>query len=104
MKSVALIGVPSDQTALGLIWYTTVCGLVFVILALVTTLVFSCGFRPGVTTNVIGQTWSMISCSTNSLSSACSTLKPATSSSSANVAEPPALTVPEPDDEEPLPL
>ena len=36
MKSSALNGTPSDQTALGLIWYTIVCGLVLVTVALVT--------------------------------------------------------------------
>ena len=35
------MGVPSDQVAFGLMWYTTVCGFVLVTEALVTTLVFS---------------------------------------------------------------
>ena len=43
MKSAALMGVPSDQVALGLILYTTVCGLVLVTAALVTRSVFSDG-------------------------------------------------------------
>ena len=47
MKSSALIGTPSDQVALGLIWYTTVCGFVLVSVALVTKLVFSFSVRFG---------------------------------------------------------
>ena len=47
MKSAALMGVPSDQVAFGLIWYTIVCGLVLVSATLVTMLVFSDRLRFG---------------------------------------------------------
>ena len=96
MKSLALIGTPSDQTAFGLIWYTTVCGFVLTTLALVTTSVLSVGLRSGWTVNTRGSVWSRISVRTNSLSPASSELKPGTSSSRANVSVPPLLTEPVP--------
>jgi hypothetical protein len=83
MKSLALIGTPSDHTAFGLIWYTTVCGFVLVSLALVTNWVLSPGFRSGWTVNTRGSVWSTISVRTNSLSPSSSVLKPGTSSSRA---------------------
>ncbi len=43
------MGTPSDQVALGLIWYTTVCGLLEVSVALVTRSVFSFSVRFGST-------------------------------------------------------
>src|SRR5579871_3453436 len=92
MKSVALIGTPSDQVALGLIWYTTVCGLVLVSVALVTRSVFSFSVRFGCTIQTDGQIWFMTHCSTASLSSAWLMLKPARASSSETVAVPPDFT------------
>jgi hypothetical protein len=83
MKSLALIGTPSDHTAFGLILYTTVCGLVLVSAALVTNWVLSAGLRSGWTVNTRGNVWSTISVRTNSLSPSSSELKPATSSSRA---------------------
>src|SRR5262245_22831093 len=94
MKSSALIGTPSDQTALGLIWYTTVCGLALVCLALVTKSVLSCRLSVFVGTKVVGQTWFMTSWSTNSASLRLLMLNPARSSSSAYVIVPPLLTAP----------
>src|ERR1051326_5901061 len=94
MKSLALIGTPSDHTALGLIWYTTVCGFVLVSLALVTNVVLSAGLRFGWTVNTRGSVGSRISVRTNSLSPSSSVLKPVTSSSHAEGRVPPLLTVP----------
>src|SRR5579875_261753 len=93
MKSFTLIGTPSDQVALGLIWYTTVCGLVLVRVALVTRSVFSFSVRFGWTTYTEGQIVFMIHCSTASSSLAWLMLKPARASSSETVAVPPDFTV-----------
>src|SRR5579859_4193184 len=102
MKSLALIGTPSDQTAFGLIWYTIVCGFALATVALVTTSVLRTGLRLGWTTNTFGSVWSRISVRTNSLSPASSELKPGTSSSRAYVSVPPLLTGPLADEDDPV--
>src|SRR5579862_6314770 len=69
--------------------------------------VSSTGLRLGCTMKTLGQTWSRISAVTNSACEALRTLKPAMSSSRANVSEPPLLTalvVVPPPEAAPLPL
>src|ERR1051325_325699 len=89
MKSAALIGTPTGHLASGLIVETTVCAFFFFNVALVTAFLSSTGLRLGWTMKTLGHTWSRISCSTNSDCEALRMLKPARSSSRANVSEPP---------------
>ena len=49
------MGVPSLQTALGLMWYSSVCGLVEVWSALSTTSVLSTGLLPASKCHTIGS-------------------------------------------------
>ena len=49
------MGLPSLQTALGLMWYSSVCGLVEVCSALSTTSVFSTGLPPASKCHTIGS-------------------------------------------------
>jgi hypothetical protein len=86
MKSSAVIGVPSDHTALGFNLYTTVCGLRVVTVALWRSWLFITGWSLLFTMKACGHTMFMISCNTTSESAEVSTLKPARSSSSAMVA------------------
>src|ERR1019366_6602417 len=91
MKSSAVIGVPSCQTAFGLITYVIVCGFE-VTLTLVTNSVLRTSLRAPVVMYTVGQTKFIISWRTNSFEPEVLMLNPASVSSRAIVAVPPVLT------------
>src|ERR1035438_8931816 len=86
MKSSAVIGVPSDHTALGLSVYTTVCGPLLVWAALTSSWLFRTGCSLLLMMNAWGHTMFMISWSTYSDAADVLMLKPARFWSSAMVA------------------
>src|ERR1700735_2190232 len=89
MKSSAVIGVPSDQTALGFKVYTMVCGLRLVWTALRSSCLLRTGWSLLFTMKACGHTMFMISWSTNSEAAEVLMLNPTRFSSSAMVAVPP---------------